>query len=454
MSSLVSIDTIRDNSESLGIKLDDDVSNFLGSDVEYRLRQIITTAIEVMKQSGRTILYNKDIEAAARLLDIDPPLGYQCSQPLRWGEATLGAGQPLFYIEDEEIDFEKIINAALPKVPRDLAISAHWTAIEGVQPLVPMNPSPAEARMNDLTPKGATTTHALGAAGNSENATVKPLAKHIISVELQMFFEKVTTGITDPPNDQYREAALSALRTEPTIHQLLPYFVQYVTERVTHDMKSDKKLMESMMDICEALLTNESLYIEPYINPLCPPILTCMLAKQLGENAQDQLSTYPLRDKAASIIGIICKRFGESSHELKSRLARSLLKAFMDNTKPPATWYGAIIGLSSMGVLDAIRYLVLPNVKIFEEFIRDEINGDGPKKEECLKCLGAIIQALKKMKADEVELLIGGKGLDMDKEALRKKLTDDLGVMAATEVMKLGDEKLAKILVKCSLNEG
>ncbi|EPS39786.1 hypothetical protein H072_6346 [Dactylellina haptotyla CBS 200.50] len=309
-----------------------------------------------------------------------------------------------------------------------------------------MNPSPAEARMNDLTPKGATTTHALGATGNAENATVKPLAKHIISVELQMFFEKVTTGITDPPNEQYREAALSALRTEPTIHQLLPYFVQFVTERVTHDMKSDRKLMESMMDICEALFANESLYIEPYINSLCPPILTCMLAKQLGDNAQDQLSTYPLRDKAASIVGIICRQFGDSSHELKSRLARSFLKAFMDNTKPPATWYGAIIGLANMGVVDAIRYLLLPNVKIFEEFIRDEINGDGPKKDECQKCLGAILGALKKLKTEEVELLMGGKSVDLDKDGLRKKLTDDLGPLAANECPKpRGKKKVAHI---------
>jgi hypothetical protein len=32
----------------------------------------------------------------------------------------LGPGQPLFYIEDEEVDFEKLINAPLPRVPRDM----------------------------------------------------------------------------------------------------------------------------------------------------------------------------------------------------------------------------------------------------------------------------------------------------------------------------------------------
>jgi hypothetical protein len=35
----------------------------------------------------------------------------------------LGPGQPLFYIEDEEVDFEKLINAPLPKVPRDMTFT-------------------------------------------------------------------------------------------------------------------------------------------------------------------------------------------------------------------------------------------------------------------------------------------------------------------------------------------
>ncbi|KAF3919171.1 hypothetical protein ABW21_db0209732 [Orbilia brochopaga] len=453
MASLISTDTVRDNAESVGLKLDDDIAAFLASDTEYRLRQVITAAVDVMKQANRTYLHTNDIVTAARLLDIDPPLGYQSNQPLRWGEASLGAGQPLFYIEDEEVDFEKIINAPLPKVPREVTVTAHWSAIEGVQPLVPMNPSPAEARMNDLAPKGATTTHALGAVGNSENTTVKPLAKHIIAVELQMFFEKVTTAITNQDNERLREAAMSAIRTEPTIHQLLPYFVQYVCERVTHDMKSDLFIMRAMMDICAALFENESLQVEPYVVPLCPAIITCLIAKQLGPDANNQLSTYPLRDYAASIIGTICKRFGESSHDLKARLARSFLKNFIDNTKPYATHYGSILGLSNMGVIDAIRVLILPNVKVFEEFIRDEINGDGPKKAEAQACLNALVGALKQLRNDEFELLMdGGRRMDLDEETLKKKLADKIGVLAANEIMKTGDEMLAKILIKITLD--
>ncbi|KAK6509787.1 hypothetical protein TWF481_004516 [Arthrobotrys musiformis] len=444
MASLVSIDTIRDNSESMGVRLDDDVAQALASDVEYRLRQIMAASIEVMKQSGRTTLYTKDLEMASKLLDIDPPLGYQSNLALRWGEATLGAGQPLFYIEDEEVDFEKIINAPLPKVPREVAMTAHWTAIEGVQPQVPMNPSPAEARMNESVPRGATTAHALGAAGNSDNATVKPAAKHILSVELQMFFDKVIASAIDFEKDDLRAAALSALRTEPAIHQLLPYFVAYVTERVTHDQKTDIKLMEAMMDICDALIDNESLFMDLYVEKLCPPILTCAVAKYLGPNTQDQTSTFPLRRKAVSILSKLSVNYGESSHTLKSRLGRSFLKKFLDNKQSYASHYGAILGLAGMGG-DSARVLLLPNVKLFEEFIRDEIQGDGPKKAEALECLKVMVEALITIKGDKkIEMEQNGE----TEEDLRTALVDGLGPLTAGEILKLGDTKLVKVLLK------
>ncbi|RVD80430.1 uncharacterized protein DFL_008327 [Arthrobotrys flagrans] len=445
MASLVSIDTVRDNSESMGVRLDDDVAQALASDVEYRLRQIMAASIEVMKESGRTTLYTKDLEMAAKLLDIDPPLGYQSNLGLRWGEATLGAGQPLFYIEDEEVDFEKIINASLPKVPREVTMTAHWTAIEGVQPQVPMNPSPAEARMNELVPRGATTAHALGAAGNSDNATVKPAAKHILSVELQMFFDKVISSVIDYEKDDLRSAALSALRTEPAIHQLLPYFVSYVTERVTHDQKVDIKLMESMMDICDAMIDNESLFMDLYVEKLCPPILTCAVGKYLGPNTQDQTPTFPLRRKAVSILRKLAINYGESSHTLRSRLGRSFLKRFLDNKQSYGSHYGSILGLANMGGTDSIRVLLLPNVKLFEEFIRDEIQGDGPRKAEALECLKVLVETLATLKNNKkIEVEENGE----NEEELRTALVDGLGPLAASEILKLGDLKLVKILLK------
>ena len=54
--------------------------------------------------------------------------GYDTQRPLRFGEASVGPAQPIYYVEDEEVDFEKLINAPLPKVPREVTFTGTFCA--------------------------------------------------------------------------------------------------------------------------------------------------------------------------------------------------------------------------------------------------------------------------------------------------------------------------------------
>ena len=123
-------DNIRDVAESVGVAaLTDEVLHALSSDVEYRLSQVLEEALKFMRHSRRTTLSTQDITQSLRVLDVEPLYGYESTRPLRFGEASLGPGQPLFYVEDEEVDFEKLINAPLPKVPRETAFTGKSNAI-------------------------------------------------------------------------------------------------------------------------------------------------------------------------------------------------------------------------------------------------------------------------------------------------------------------------------------
>lgn len=123
-------ENVKDVAESVGIpNIGEDALRCLSQDVEYRIGQVIVEALRFMRAANRTTLTVQDTSQAFKVLDVEPLYGYDSTRPLRYGEASLGPGQPLFYIDDEEVDFEKLINAPLPKVPRDMSFTGEGCLI-------------------------------------------------------------------------------------------------------------------------------------------------------------------------------------------------------------------------------------------------------------------------------------------------------------------------------------
>jgi transcription initiation factor TFIID subunit 6 len=134
MSSVWNPDNVRDVAESVGIaSLADNVVEELARDVDFRLAQVLEEAMKFMRHGKRTTLSTHDISHALKVLNVEPLYGYESTRPLRFGEASLGPGQPLYYVEDEEVDFEKLINAPLPKVPREITFTGtySWLLLQG-----------------------------------------------------------------------------------------------------------------------------------------------------------------------------------------------------------------------------------------------------------------------------------------------------------------------------------
>lgn len=70
-----------------------------------------------------------------------PLYGYACSGTPKFRKTSV-ANTDVYFTQDDELDFDTILSKPLPKIPLDVTFTAHWLAIEGVQPAIPQNPTP------------------------------------------------------------------------------------------------------------------------------------------------------------------------------------------------------------------------------------------------------------------------------------------------------------------------
>jgi len=229
-------------------------------------------ASRFMRHGRRTTLTTGDIDRALRVLNIEPIYGHSPYTTPVFRRAlpfpqTASAG-PVYFVEDEEVDFERVLREEKLVLPPSVRWTAHWLAVEGVQPLIPENP-PA-------VPRDDPSSTAPGAAASDKRAGQQAaLVKQVLSRELQLYYDRLTSsilpsgsGTTDPTK---RTAALASFRHDAGLQPLLPYLVRWVGENVVavlHDGTQDDasgRTLEVLLDVISALLENATLFVEPYV---------------------------------------------------------------------------------------------------------------------------------------------------------------------------------------------
>ncbi|KAF6144976.1 hypothetical protein GIB67_013327 [Kingdonia uniflora] len=433
-------ETIEVIAQSIGISnLSPDVALALAPDVEYRVREIMQViasiysvfyvltfgfisdysrfgrvngdldlhrltstaslklqeAIKCMRHSKRTVLTAADVDSALNLRNVEPIYGFASGDPLRFKRAV--GHKDLFYIDDKDVEFKDIIEAPLPKAPLDTTVVAHWLAIEGVQPAIPEN-APIEA----LLPPSD------NMKSEYKEATIpidlKLPVKHVLSKELQVYFEKITELTVSRSESVLFKEALVSLATDSGLHPLVPYFTYFIEDEVGRSL-NDIRLLFALMRVVRSLLRNPHIHIEPYLQQLVPAVITCFVARRLGNRFSD--NHWELRNFSASLVASICKRFAHVYHNVQTRVIRTLWHAYMDPTKSMTTHYGAIQGLAAMGPT-AIRFYILPNLKAYMQLLEPEMLLEKQKNElkryEAWRVYGALLCAAGQCMYDRLKL--------------------------------------------------
>jgi transcription initiation factor TFIID subunit 6 len=279
----------------------------------------------------------------------------------------------------------------------------------------------------------------------------------VISKELILYFDKIQAAILDDDPDEektrLREAALESVRSDPGLHQLLPYFVNFITNQVTHHL-DDLFVLRQMMELAEAVIQNPSLFLDPYASALSAPVLTCLMARKLGGAAPDEggdalREQYRLRELAASLLEMIARKYGASNALLRPKLTRTCLKHFLDPTRPPAVLFGAIRGVAASGGPEAVRILVLPNLKSFDAAVLQPLQekAEGPHALELEMLLGGIMKAVESIVlGGGIAAANGVNGADLSREA--EQVTEFLGPIIGQRVARLGNHALNRAILE------
>ncbi|KAK6919278.1 TATA box binding protein associated factor (TAF), histone-like fold domain [Dillenia turbinata] len=469
--SIVSKDSIEVIAQSIGINnLSSDAALELAPDVEYRMREIMQDAVKCMRHSRRTVLTVDDVDCALNLRNVEPIYGIASGDPLRFKRAM--GHKDLYYIEDKDVDLKDIIEAPLPKAPLDAAVMCHWLAIEGVQPAIPENAPVQGISVLKMAMELAYSCHngmhvqcawficdvllveedtftvcsdtlSTPETKAEQKEEVIPVdirlpVKHVLSRELQLYFEKITELTIGRSDSLLFKEGLMSLATDAGLHPLVPYFTCFIADEVSRGL-GDFALLFALMRVVQSLLQNPHIHIEPYVSnglldfpfsflknesfnlcnwhihvqhakediassihlalqpllhQLMPSVVTCLVAKRLGNRLAD--NHWELRDFTANLVASICKRFGHVSNRLQTRLTKTLLTAFLDPKKALTQHYGAIKGLAALGP-NVVRQLILPNLEPYMRLLEPELLLEKQKNEmkrhEAWRVFGALLHA-------------------------------------------------------------
>ena len=349
------------------------------------------------RHARRATMTPSDIDHALRVLNIEPLYGHSPANPPRFRKAqSHPSAPPVYFVEDEELDFDRLLREEKVFLPKGVSWTAHWLAVEGVQPLIPENPPsipsvdpvPEEPGNNASAQNGTPTSPSRAqfpptppspsrpvAQSLKRPSTKHPLVKHVLSRELQLYYNRLTGSLIPPPSDHAkRSAALASLRIDAGLQSLLPYLVRWVAEGVVNSLKAgldtevEGRTLEVWLEVLGALLDNSNFFIEPYLHQILPPLLSILLTESLPP-----VNGTHLRTLAAQTLSRLLTAHSTTYPSLSPRLMKTLLLALISPGKSKGTREGAVRGLMGVGK-EATRKGLIESGGV--KVVGDELDGE------------------------------------------------------------------------------
>ena len=161
--------------------------------------------------------------------------------------------------KDRSVDLNSYLQSEMKvSCPNEPGLLVHWLSVDGVQPMIPMNVASTTLGRNDNNLSGC------------EVVEVKQLLPQLLSVELHMYFRKVTLSIEEfqqQGNASLNQLTLSlnSVRNDTGIQELVPFFIKFIVNQIYQNLDEVENL-RILLRLADALITNPSLHLELHVS--------------------------------------------------------------------------------------------------------------------------------------------------------------------------------------------
>ena len=412
------------NAESIGIKsLDNEIIDYLNVEVEEKIKLILKQAQKFIRISKRKTLKVDDLGHSLKLYNIEEPIGYDSYSMTDYEKIENVKG--LWRMKQSVIDIEDYLTKPMAIYPMQPFPHFYWFAIEGKRPNIPENFIRNENQGKDINKmeeenkeeknkieekninnNEEETMNKINEENNKNRVEIEEKKEenkkinhviHNISKELQIFFENFKQRFQNEFNankanssDPYlylskdMQTSINIIKTNPGIVELVPYIINFLmTSFESHS--SDIKICYCILHYINAIISNKSFFLEPYLHQILILLLSFILYENDKVNIIYLDPIIRLKYFAIKILEQIILTYSLKYHELQFQL----VQLFMDNIdfkeKEKDIYLkllGALEGLKMLGpiftqkVFEKLGLIGKENInKDFEKFI-DECKND------------------------------------------------------------------------------
>lgn len=263
----------------------------------------------------------------------------------------------------------------LPPCPVRVSYGLHWLAIDGFQPPIPQNqPKFRKIASRESAIKEETDNII------TEEVEVKPNAKHIISKELQLYYDNITKSLLSN-DDKIIESCLESVQNDPVIQHLLPYLCVFIKKEIRSNISN----IDIILRFIRTIFNNSNIHIDNYLHHFIPSIISCIVFNISGND----IDHWKIREDGADLLNLLCEKFGDQYKNIRPRILKILVNSLLNLNMPLTTHYGCIIAILK---IEKNLKNIIPISKKYCKYLYSlaEQNENQTKKIEALKIISLL----------------------------------------------------------------